>query len=141
MSLHARGSGGLRPRRRDRNALVDLTPLIDVVFQLLIFFLLTATFQNNPAFDVKLPKAKNRDTTAEPKAVVVTLSSSGDYEVDGKRVDTRELELRLCAAAQADSTTGVNVRADEATQHKFVVQVMDIAKSCGLERLGILHAQ
>lgn len=141
MSLYARGGGGLRPKRRDRNALVDLTPLIDVVFQLLIFFLLTATFQNNPAFDVKLPKAKNRDTTAEPKAVVVTLGANGDYEVDGKRVDARELELRLCAAAQADSTTGVNVRADEATQHKFVVQVMDIAKTCGLERLGILHAQ
>lgn len=138
MSLRGRGRG-LRRSRRDRSVLVDLTPLIDIVFQLLIFFLLTATFQNNPAFNVKLPKAKNREQVEEPKAVVVNLDSTGRYEVDGKVVDARELELRLCAAAQADAATGVNIKADQATQHQFVVQVMDIAKSCGLERLAILH--
>ena len=77
----------------------------------------------------------------EPKAVVVTLSSAGELEVDGKRVDARELEMRLCAAAKADASTGVNIKADQSTQHQFVVQVMDIAKTCGLERLGILHGR
>jgi len=140
VSLRGR-TGGLRARRRDQSSGVDLTPLIDIVFQLLIFFLLTATFQNNPAFNVKLPKAKNRDVSQEPKAVVVTLSSGGELEVDGNQVDARELELRLCAAAKADATTGVNIKADQATQHQFVVQVMDIAKTCGLERLAILHGK
>jgi biopolymer transport protein ExbD len=128
----------LRARRRG-TALVELTPLIDIVFQLLIFFLLTATFQNNPAFRVQLPKAENRDTVQEPKAVVVTLSAAGEIEVDGEVVDERELELRLCAAAQDGETTGVNIKADEATQHQFVVTVMDVAKTCGLQKLGILH--
>lgn len=139
MSFRSRSGQGLRPHRRNRNAVVELTPLIDIVFQLLIFFLLTATFQNNPAFNVKLPKAKNRDSTQEPKAVVVYLSSDGTYQVDGKDVDARELELRLCAAAKSDEMTGVNIKADESTQHQFVVEVMDIAKTCGLERLAILH--
>lgn len=120
---------------------MELTPLIDIVFQLLIFFLLTATFQNNPSFRVKLPKAKNRDVTQEPKAVVVTLSANGEVEVDGKRVDPRELQMRLCTAAENDATTGVNIKADQATQHQHVVQVMDVAKECGLERLGILHGR
>jgi biopolymer transport protein ExbD len=129
-----------RARRAKRGELqIDLTPLIDVVFQLLIFFVLTSTFQNNPAFKVKLPKAKNRDTTQEPKAVVVTIGSGGEMNVDGKTVDARELGLRLCAAAQLDPTTAVNIKADASTEHQFVVEVMDAAKGCGLERLGILH--
>lgn len=133
---------GPHSRRRQRGELsIDLTPLIDVVFQLLIFFVLTSTFQNNPSFRVKLPKAKNRDVTQEPKAVVVTIGKDGGIEVDGKGVDDAELRLRLCAAAQSDSTTGVNIRADEATQHQFVIRVMDAAKGCGLEKLGILHGR
>jgi len=133
------GSRRARTRRGRGQANIDLTPLIDVVFQLLIFFLLTATFQNNPSFKVKLPKAKNQDVTREPKAVVVNIGSSGEIEIEGKRVDDRELELRLCAAAQEDTSTGVNIRADESTPHQFVVKVMDVAKVCGLEKLGILH--
>jgi len=119
--------------------MIDLTPLIDIVFQLLIFFVLTATFQTNPAFNVKLPKARNRDHVQEPKAVVINLNADGQYELDGKQVDIRELELRLCAAAHSDASTGVNIRADQTAQHQFVVQVLDIAKTCGLERFAILH--
>jgi len=133
------GTRRVRGRRGKGQANIDLTPLIDVVFQLLIFFLLTATFQNNPSFKVKLPKAKNQDVTREPKAVVVSIGATGEVEIDGKRVDDRELQMRLCAAAQEDTTTGVNIRADESTAHQHVVKVMDLAKTCGLEKLGILH--
>lgn len=137
MSFRARG---LARRRRRRETLVDLTPLIDIVFQLLIFFLLTATFQETPSFKVKLPKAKNTDVTKEPKAVVVTLGSDGTYAIDGKTVDSAELEKRLCLAAQGEST-GVSIKADESTPHKYVVEVMGLAKSCGLEKLNILHGR
>ena len=129
-----------RARRMKRGELsIDLTPLIDVVFQLLIFFVLTSTFQNNPAFKVKLPKAKNRDSTQEPKAVVVTIGAGGEVQVDGKVVDHRELEMRLCAAKENDAATGVNIKADEATAHQHVIEVLDAARTCGLEKLGILH--
>jgi biopolymer transport protein ExbD len=120
---------------------MDLTPLIDITFQLLIFFLLTATFQSNPSFKVKLPKAKNQDTSQDTQAVVVAITADGTFEIDSKAVDLRELELRLCAAAQQGTNSGVNIKADEATDHRFVVAVMDIAKTCGLEKLGILHGR
>lgn len=139
MSFRPRGLGA-RSHRRRRETLVDLTPLIDIVFQLLIFFLLTATFQQTPSFKVKLPKAKNTDVNKEAKAVVVTLGSDGTYGVEGKTVDSAELELRLCAAAQGESTA-VSIKADEATPHRYVVEVMGLAKSCGLEKLNILHSR
>lgn len=120
---------------------MELTPLIDIVFQLLIFFLLTATFQNNPSFKVKLPKAKNTDVSQEPKSVVVVIGEDGKFEVDKKVVELRELEMRLCAAAQQDEATAVNIKADSQTAHQYVVTVMDIAKGCGLSKLGILHGR
>lgn len=141
MSITDRAKG-LRARRRSSGGvLIDLTPLIDVVFQLLIFFILTTTFENNPSFRVKLPKANNADVKQEPKAVVVTVTAEGTIEIDGKVVDDAELERRLCNAASSDDSTGVNIRADSATQHQHVVKVMDKAKGCGLERLGILHGR
>ena len=137
--------GGLSParhRRRRESAAVELTPLIDITFQLLIFFLLTATFQQqNPSFKVKLPKAKNQDVTREQKAMVVSISADGQYQVDGNLVDARELEMRFCTAAQAGSVSGVNIKADESTPHRYVVKVMDAAKACELEKMGILHGR
>ncbi len=142
MSLLTRRAVGLhgRGRRRAASLFIDLTPLIDVTFQLLIFFLLTATFQTNPSFKVKLPKAKNQDVTEEQKAMVVVIGAEGQMEVDHKVVDVRELELRICAAAQTGNQA-VNIKADENTDHKHVVQVFDLAKTCGIEKLGILHGR
>ncbi|MCX4245530.1 ExbD/TolR family protein [Paraliomyxa miuraensis] len=141
MSISARASG-LRARRRNRNqAMVELTPLIDIVFQLLIFFLLTTTFQNNPSFRVKLPKANNTDVKQEPKAVVVSVGADGKIEIEGRVIDDAQLEALLCNAASSDGSTGVNIRADAAAEHQYVVKVMDKAKTCGLERLGILHGR
>ncbi len=142
MSFRILGRAGLRHRRNRSAVAVELTPLIDITFQLLIFFLLTATFQQaNPSFKVKLPKAKNQDVSTETKALVVNINASGEIQVDGKVVDPRELELRMCAAAQEGNTSGVNIKADESTPHKDVVRVMDTAKLCGMEKLGILHGR
>jgi biopolymer transport protein ExbD len=138
LSLRARTTGLRAGRRRRGEAMVELTPLIDIVFQLLIFFLLTATFQNNPTIKVRLPKTTAQEVTQEPKSVVVTISDDGTMEVDGKRVDQRELKMRLCAAARSDEKISVSIRADQSTEHRNVVGVMDSAMACGLDKLNIV---
>ena len=141
MNFRGRGGGGLRNNRRNLidGAAVDLTPLIDVTFQLLIFFLLTATFNNDAAFKVKLPKATANDPATETKAIVVEISEDGRFEVDKKVVDEAELQTRLCMAAKEIGASTVNIKADQNTKHEKVVQAMDVAKACGIEKLGILH--
>ncbi len=135
------GHRGLGNRKRALidGAAVDLTPLIDVTFQLLIFFLLTATFNNDAAFKVKLPKATANDPATETKAIVVEISEDGRFEVNKKVVDQAELQTRLCMAAKELGATTVNIKADQNTKHEKVVQAMDVAKACGIEKLGILH--
>ncbi len=134
-------AGGLRSRGRNLidGAAVDLTPLIDVTFQLLIFFLLTATFNTDAAFKVKLPKASASEPATETKSIVVEISEDGRFEVDKKVVDQAELQTRLCMAAKEAQITTVNIKADQNTKHEKVVQAMDVAKACGIEKLGILH--
>jgi len=130
---------GLRGRGRAvGGAVVDLTPLIDVTFQLLIFFLLTASFRNESAFKVQLPKAKAQDPSTEQSAVVVRIAEDGRVEVDGKIVDDSELELRLCAAQQEGEGATLNIKADRESRHERLVQVMDVARTCGIRKMGIL---
>jgi biopolymer transport protein ExbD len=141
MNFRGGHGGGLRGRGKNiiDSAAVDLTPLIDVTFQLLIFFLLTATFNTDAAFKVKLPKASASEPATESKSIVVEISEDGRFEIDRKIVDESELQTRLCMAAKEAQITTVNIKADQNTKHEKVVQAMDVAKACGIERLGILH--
>lgn len=141
MNFRGGHSGGLRGRGKSiiDSAAVDLTPLIDVTFQLLIFFLLTATFNTDAAFKVKLPKASASEPATESKSIVVEISEDGRFEIDRKIVDESELQTRLCMAAKEADISTVNIKADQNTKHEKVVQAMDVAKACGIEKLGILH--
>ncbi|MCB9566152.1 MAG: biopolymer transporter ExbD [Myxococcales bacterium] len=131
---------GLRVRRGGAGgAVVDLTPLIDVTFQLLIFFLLTASFRNESAFKVQLPKAKTQEPATEQNAVVVKISEDGQIEIDRVVVDDRELELRLCRSQEgSEEGVTINIKADKNTRHERLVQVMDLARTCGIKKMGIL---
>ncbi|MCA9700734.1 MAG: biopolymer transporter ExbD [Myxococcales bacterium] len=137
MSLRDRGTN-LRSRRRNQGAIVELTPLIDITFQLLIFFLLTATFQEDSSIDVDLARAKNQDKASKQEAVVLSIGADGGMEVDQVLVDPGMLENYLCAQAQAGKDT-MHIRADKDSKHEDLVHAMDVAKACGLKKLGILH--
>lgn len=138
MNLRDRQQGALRPRRRGQGAVVELTPLIDITFQLLIFFLLTATFQEDSSIDVDLARAKNQQKAKKQEAVIVSISKDGSFEVDKVRIEGGALENYLCSQAETGRTT-LHVRADKNSKHEDLVQAMDVAKTCGFEKLGILH--
>ncbi len=117
-----------------------MTPLIDITFQLLIFFLLTATFQDFSSLDVELAQAKNAEKREQKQSVLVSIAEDGRVEIDRVLVDLRELELRLCKARE-EGRVAVNIRADKSSRHESLVGAMDVAKRCGFEALGILHSQ
>jgi biopolymer transport protein ExbD len=138
VSIASRGAGHLRHRRRNQASVVDLTPLIDIVFQLLIFFLLTATFQESSSLDVDLARAKNQQKAQKAEAVIVSISSRGAFEVDQILVDPGALESYLCGQSNNGKRT-LHIRADRDSKHEDLVVAMDLAKTCGFESLGILH--
>jgi biopolymer transport protein ExbD len=115
-------------------ATLDLTPIVDVVFNLLIFFALSLNFAaTSGGINVKLPSA----STAEPvkaEQVTINLTKDGKVYYNDKTVDLEELDKRLKDVEDKDSL--VIIRADNDVPHGKVVEIMDLAKSEGLSKLA-----
>ncbi len=117
-------------------AQLGLAPLLDVVLLLLIFFLVTTSFAA-PRMDLELPEAQSGEI-ASPSLVVVTVEAAGGLGLDGEAVTTAELAERFASAADAAAgVTELVVRADTEARHGQVVEVLDLARSHGLTRVGI----
>jgi biopolymer transport protein ExbD len=124
-----------RPRRDD--ARIEITPLVDMVFLLLIFFMLSTTFIVTPGIKVNLPQSSAERVTQEKNEVQVVITEDNKVFVEETLVDMQELEQRLAERAQQDPQTLVIIKADAKSLHGRVVEVMDIAKQSGLNRLAI----
>jgi len=126
---------GVERRREDLR--VEITPLIDVVFLLLIFFTITTTFVTTPGIRVRLPKASAAETQPDDHDATVVLTTEGEIIFAHRKVDIAELEQGLAELAASNADTMLIVQADEKVPHGRVVQVMDLAKGKGLQRLAI----
>ena len=117
---------------------VNLTALIDVVFLLLIFFMVSTTFEWRTELGIELPEASAREGAKDVPVVDVVIDAAGGIEVEGRRIDdptTRSLRQALARAARGLDSPQVVVSADARTPHQSVVTVMDAARLAGLYRL------
>ncbi|MDD5080609.1 MAG: biopolymer transporter ExbD [Candidatus Omnitrophica bacterium] len=115
---------------------IDIAPLIDCVFLLLIFFLLTSSFIVMPGINVKLPKAVTSDDI-NVKTVTVAVSSEDIIYVDTKVMSVAELEKYI----KANKTDSIFIRADKDASMGTIVAIWDICKRMGIEKLGIATTQ
>ena len=131
----------LRPRAREREEVgVNLTPLIDVVFLLLIFFMVSTTFRNETDLEIQLPEATQEATPADRQRVMVAIDKNGRYFVNDSALpedNIDALKAALIAAADDDRSLPIIIRADAATRHQAVVRAMDAAGQLGFRRLAI----
>ncbi len=133
----------LAPRPFDEPE-VNLTSMIDVVFLLLIFFMVSTSFINEASLSVTLPTASSTPAPGEPEPVEVTVGADGRYFFGGSElVNTGRAALRqaLLDAADANTDRVVVVRADARAPHQSVVTVMDVAGRAGFARISIVTAQ
>jgi len=116
---------------------INITPLIDVVFLLLIFFMVSTTFVVSPGIKVNLPKTESKEVARDKKEINVAVSKAGKIYLDGTQITLADLQRALAETAKADTDTLVVIQADEVVSHGTVVQVMDAAKSNGFNKLAI----
>jgi len=116
---------------------VDLTPLVDVVFQLIIYFAVATTFAFMGAFNVKLPQAGAPELSASQAKVVIAIDRSGEIYFDHQQLSLEELKTRLKETAQTGKNQLVVIQADKEAKHGIVVLVLDLARSLGFEKLAI----
>jgi len=124
------------PTRRP-DPLVDVTPMIDVVFQLVLFFMVSTTFKSAPGIQVDLPRSSQEVVIAEDEDLQIWMTLEGSIFVNDQPVDLPGLTRVLQRTAERDPDTLVVIKADTGVEHGRVVQVMDLARGRGLSRLAI----
>jgi len=127
--------GGFRQQRP--TVVLDLTPLIDCIFQLLIFFLLTASFITTPNLGVELPKASAKASTTQQRDLIVVVTRKGEIQYEGANLSQAALMQRLQKVYKERPNSRVLIQADRKAYHGNVVKVMDVAKTIGFRRLGV----
>ncbi len=132
-----------RRQKRD-DIFIDITSLIDVVFLLLIFFMVSTTFTKESHLQVDLPKADGVPGQVRPEQVEVVISSEGRYTVNGRVLINSQL-VTLKRAIEKLSSGNEElpfiITADARTPHEFVVRAMDAAGQLGFSRLSITTRQ
>jgi len=123
--------------RRREESRVDVTPLIDIIFQLVLFFMVSTTFVTSPGIQVDLPRSSAQTIIREKKDINVWMTTDGAVYLDRQAVDWTTLLRAFRGAAMDDPNTMVIIKADTAVGHGRVVAVMDLARAQGLSRLAI----
>ena len=130
----------LRPKKNE-DPEISLTSLIDVVFLLLIFFMISTTFERQAVLKVDLPEAKNVSTPEDqPDSFELVIDKSGQFYLNDRQLvdgQPSTLEAAFLEAAGEDRTMPIVLRADAQTPHHFVVTAMDVTSQLGFSRLSI----
>lgn len=122
--------------RSRRKALINVTSLIDVVFLLLIFFVVTSTFLERPGIDLSLPEAGSAEVAGR-EDVTVRLAAGGETFVGEERVEPDALEAAIRDRLAEGGSERVVLEADEQAMHGQVVAAMDAARNAGATTLVV----
>ena len=133
-------------RRGRHEASVELTPLIDVVFLLLIFFMVSTTFIRETQLKIDLPEAGGELQEIEEEVIEITVDRLGDYAVNDRLLVNDELHTLVRALEQlveggVSPGSRLIITADANAAHQSVVRAMDAAGRVGLTRISITTQQ
>ena len=133
----------LRPRRRE-DPEVNITSLVDVVFLLLIFFMVSTTFHREAQLRVELPEASNEPTEVPEKILEITINVNGDYFINEQQVVNTAADTLRRAIVQVIGDRRdlpVIVRADARSPFQSVVTAMDVTGQLGLTQMSLATTQ
>jgi len=119
---------------KKRKVSINITPLIDVLFLLLIFFMVSSTFLEQPGIKLELPSAQSA-TVVEQKDYVLFVDKEGKMYLNDKEIRLEDLESTIKEALPKMKDNALVLKADQGVTHGTVVRVMDTAKRSGVKKL------
>jgi len=125
-----------KSKRNSRSVFVNVTSFIDVLFVLLLFFMVSTTFVNQPAMSLDLPRAVHSQGTRQP-AIIVYIDQHGLIHLNDEPVDDALLDQALRTRLASSEDKAVVLKADSRVSHGAVVHVLDIIKGAGVLKLTI----
>ena len=122
--------------REEEEATLDMTPMLDIVFIMLIFFIVTTSFVKEAGIDVNRPEAAQ--ATQKPSAnIFIAIRENGEVWMDRRQVDVERVAANLERLLAEQPTDMVVIQADEGARHGVVVKVMDQIKEAGIAQISI----
>ena len=121
---------------REEKSEINLTPMLDVVFIMLIFFIVTATFIKEPGTDILRPEA----LTAEVKptvSVLVGINAANEIWIDKKRVDVRSVRANLERLIAENPKGGLVEQADAGAKNELLMEVLNAARGAGIQQVAV----
>ncbi len=127
-----------RPRRKSlyEEQELNMTPLIDCVFLLLIFFMVTTVFKQPYSLQVVLPEAQ-QGVIVEEKKLVASITQDGRMEINRHLVTLDNLEQVLLREKEGTRSLTLVVRTDQETPHKYLLDLFEVAKRVGIEKIPL----
>ena len=125
-----------RKARPEDDSQIDMTPMLDVVFIMLIFFIVTTSFVRESGLEVNRPSAAT--ATEQKKAGIFgAINESGEIYIDRKQVDLQRVRASLERLIASQGEVGLVIQADQETRHGVVVKVMDAAREAGIKQISV----
>jgi biopolymer transport protein ExbD len=131
-------------RKRRVETTLELTPLIDVVFLLLIFFLITTTFVQNleAEIPINLPEASSGTSSEQLDRLVLVVTATGEVAIEGEGVvSSAVLRARLESLHQTNPGANIQLRGDVDATHGKVIELLDLVKQTGFSRVNLVIQQ
>lgn len=118
------------------SARIDMTPMVDIVFLLVIFFMVTTTFILNPSLKIELPESKTAD--AQPaKDIIITIGADGTIWLNKDKVSLDSLPEKLKARLEQDNKDMIVIKGDKEIKYQVLIGVMDAARSVGINKINL----
>lgn len=123
---------------------LNVTPLIDVVFLLLIFFMVSTTFQTETRLQLSLPQASDQNTVPASQKIEVVINQRGQYFINGRQLNDSGIETvreAINKLARGKKDTPLVIRADALAPHQAVITAMDAAGQLGMVKFSLAAAR
>jgi biopolymer transport protein ExbD len=124
------------PDRKRRSILINVTSLIDVMFLLVLFFMLSSTFKTQAAINLVLPRSTTAEQVVESPTVVY-LTVNGQVFLDNEARESDDLRVALRQVQAGTGEDRIVLTADEGAPHGKVVELIDLIKECGFTRISL----
>ena len=115
---------------------INITPMLDVVFILLIFLIVTANFIKEPGLEVNRPDSETAEPT-ENAAILIAVGNAGEIYMDGRRIDKRQVKANVVRLLAENPQGSVVIQADEKATADTIMAVMDGAREAGVYNISL----
>ena len=116
---------------------IDLTPMLDVTFIMLIFFIVTTSFAKEMGIDVNRPTASNQQVSKASEVIAIQLKENGEVQMEGRAVDIRAVRANVERLRAEKPDAAVIIATSKAAQTGILVQVIDQAKEAGASNISV----